>query len=247
MKRPGPPCQARWKCRAMENVENQPAVSHVSHGPLEIAKGAISTFPPRRRRFPLLGNPNQGLRRNLWVKPAGWVAIVWSMTMRPREDRACGPAIRTATKSACSAPSSVGNPKTPMTTDPKGPTSHRCREAAENQKQTGSGKKIRVADFASRRTCALSMGWRTVRRSSPVDRPTNSPDEAKTKAQRLAPYGHSHHTTKGGSTRGRGPTQSSILQAHVWTEKCWLEKNLPEPSPAGYNTICSGSASYGRF
>jgi hypothetical protein len=41
---------------AMENVENQTAVSHVSHRPLEIAQGAIPTFPPRRRRFPLLGN-----------------------------------------------------------------------------------------------------------------------------------------------------------------------------------------------
>jgi hypothetical protein len=38
---------------AMENVENQSAVSHVSHRPLEIAQSAISTFPPRRRRFPL--------------------------------------------------------------------------------------------------------------------------------------------------------------------------------------------------
>ena len=25
------------------------------------------------------------------------------------------------------------------------------------------------------------------------------------------------------------------------------EKNLPEPSPARYNIMCSGSASYGRF
>jgi len=120
----------------------------------------------------------KGLRRNLWVKLAGWVAIVSAMTMRRREDRACGPSIWTATKSACSAPSSVGNPRTPMTTDPKRPTSHRCREAAENQKQTGYGKKIRVAGFASRGTYALSRGWRTVRRFSPVDRPTNSADEA---------------------------------------------------------------------
>jgi hypothetical protein len=37
---------------AMENLENQTAVFHVSHRPLEIAQGAISTFPPRRRRFP---------------------------------------------------------------------------------------------------------------------------------------------------------------------------------------------------
>jgi hypothetical protein len=29
--------------------------------------------------------------------------------------------------------------------------------------------------------------------------------------------------------------------------KMRLEKNLPEPSPAGYNIMCSGSASYGRF
>jgi len=54
---------------------------------------------------------NGGLRRNLWVKLAGWVAIVSAMTMRPREDSACGPSSRTATKSACSVPSSVGEPK----------------------------------------------------------------------------------------------------------------------------------------
>jgi hypothetical protein len=118
-----------------------------------------------------------GLRRNLWVKLAGWAAIVTAMTMGRREDRACGPSIRTATTSACRRPSSVGNPKTPMTTDPKRPTSHRCRQAAENQKQTGSGKKIRVADFASRGTYALSRGWRTIRRFSPVDQPTNSAGE----------------------------------------------------------------------
>ena len=31
------------------------------------------------------------------------------------------------------------------------------------------------------------------------------------------PSGARRNTTKGGSTRGRGPTQSSILQAHAWT------------------------------
>lgn len=39
-----------WK-----NLENQTAVFHVSHRPLEIANSAISTFPPRRRRFPIHG------------------------------------------------------------------------------------------------------------------------------------------------------------------------------------------------
>jgi hypothetical protein len=48
---------------AMENVENQTAVSHVSHRPLEIAQSAIPTFPPRRRRFPLLGNPKTKTQR----------------------------------------------------------------------------------------------------------------------------------------------------------------------------------------
>jgi hypothetical protein len=33
-------------------------------------------------------------------------------------------------------------------------------------------------------------------------------------------------TTKGGSTCGRGPTHSSILQAHAWTGKCLLQKIL---------------------
>ena len=42
----------RWKARggnagAMGNAENQTAVSRVSHSPLEIAKVAIPTFPPR--------------------------------------------------------------------------------------------------------------------------------------------------------------------------------------------------------
>jgi len=36
----------------MENLENQTAVSHLSHRPLEIAKDAIPTFPPRRRWSP---------------------------------------------------------------------------------------------------------------------------------------------------------------------------------------------------
>jgi hypothetical protein len=43
----------------MENVENQTAVSRVSHRPLEIAQGAIPTFPPRRRRFSPIGTQNQ--------------------------------------------------------------------------------------------------------------------------------------------------------------------------------------------
>jgi hypothetical protein len=103
---------------AVETVENQTTVFHRSHRPLEIARWAISTFPPRRR-FPLLRNP-------------------------------------------------------------------------------------------------------------------------KTKAQRLAPYGRSHHTTKGGSTPGRGPTQSCILQVHAWTGKRWAEKNLPEPPPARYKSCVLG-------
>ena len=48
------------------------------------------------------------------------------------------------------------------------------------------------------------------------------------------PSGARRNTTKGGSTRGKGPTQSSTLQAHAWTGKCGLRKSLPELPPAGY-------------
>ena len=54
---------------AMENVENQTAVSHVSHRPLEITQGAISTFPPRRRRFP----PSEEPKKELAETPSGRV------------------------------------------------------------------------------------------------------------------------------------------------------------------------------
>ncbi len=37
------------------------------------------------------------------------------------------------------------------------------------------------------------------------------------------------------------------FQAHAWTGRCWPEKSLPEPSPAGHNIMGSGSASCGRF
>lgn len=43
----------------MENLENQTALSQVSHRPLEIAKSAISTFPPPRRRSPSLKNEDK--------------------------------------------------------------------------------------------------------------------------------------------------------------------------------------------
>ena len=44
-----------WKWRAMENEENQKQVFHRFPQPLEIAKGAISTFPQPAR----LGSPIQ--------------------------------------------------------------------------------------------------------------------------------------------------------------------------------------------
>ncbi len=44
----GKTTERRGNDRAMENLENQTAVSHVSRRPLEIAKGAIPTFPQRR-------------------------------------------------------------------------------------------------------------------------------------------------------------------------------------------------------
>ena len=47
--------------RAMENEENQKQVFHRFPLPLEIAKGAISTFPQPRRRAPWKsGNPKAG-------------------------------------------------------------------------------------------------------------------------------------------------------------------------------------------
>ena len=72
---------------AMENLENQTAVSHVSHRPLEIAQGAISTFPPRRRRFPLQANNWTGkswLEKRACPSPLRqginqvfWVGLLW--------------------------------------------------------------------------------------------------------------------------------------------------------------------------
>jgi hypothetical protein len=72
---------------AMENVENQTAVSHVSHRPLEIAQNAIPTFPPRRRRFPHQANNRTGkcwlekracrnpLRQG--INQVFWVGLLW--------------------------------------------------------------------------------------------------------------------------------------------------------------------------
>jgi len=53
----GDATQRRGNAGALENVANQTAVSHVSHRPLEITHGAISTFPLRRRRGPCIRNP----------------------------------------------------------------------------------------------------------------------------------------------------------------------------------------------
>jgi len=47
----------------MEKVENQTAVSHLSHSPLEIANHAIPTFPQRRQRgFCFLESQHQRAR-----------------------------------------------------------------------------------------------------------------------------------------------------------------------------------------
>jgi len=50
-----PEAQRRGNAGAVEAVENQTAVSHRFHRPLEIAHSAISTFPQRRRLSSLIG------------------------------------------------------------------------------------------------------------------------------------------------------------------------------------------------
>jgi len=54
-------CRRGGNAGTVETVENRTPVSHRSHRPLEIARGAISTFPPRRRRFPLSLNQSRPL------------------------------------------------------------------------------------------------------------------------------------------------------------------------------------------
>jgi hypothetical protein len=49
-----PEPERRGNAGAVEAVENQTAVFHRSHRPLEIAHFAISTFPPRRQLFSLI-------------------------------------------------------------------------------------------------------------------------------------------------------------------------------------------------
>ena len=49
-----PEPERRGNAGAVEAVENQTAVFHRSHRPLEIAPFAISTFPPRRQLFSLI-------------------------------------------------------------------------------------------------------------------------------------------------------------------------------------------------
>ena len=49
-----PEAERRGNAGAVEAVENQTAVSHRSHRPLEIAHSAIPTFPQRRRLSSLI-------------------------------------------------------------------------------------------------------------------------------------------------------------------------------------------------
>jgi hypothetical protein len=49
-----PEAERRGNAGAVEAVENQTAVFHRSHRPLEIAHSAISTFPQRRRLLSLI-------------------------------------------------------------------------------------------------------------------------------------------------------------------------------------------------
>jgi hypothetical protein len=78
------------------------------------------------------------------------MAIVSAMTMRRREDHLRSIDLeRHQIRMQCAF--QRAEPKDTCDDRPQTPTSHRGREAGENQEQTGDGRKIRVAEFASRR------------------------------------------------------------------------------------------------